>query len=529
MHAYFTFLFFIMRRFTLAIIALMGCVHLTQAEITTPKIFSDGMVLQQGNPVSVWGKSLPKAIVEVSFAGNKSKTKADDQGKWKLSLKPMPASSAPAEMLIYENGKEAKKISNILVGEVWIAGGQSNMEFALKSMTGADKVINDNATDKLRFFLQWPSNTVAAEPQFDNPKGSQWVSAKDKSGAVSAVAFLFASKIVKKFDIPLGVIMTSMSGTGMHSWVPKKTFESDPRMESEKTAFEKRKASFDFDKALAKWTKDKKNYEEKVAKAKAEGKPAPKAPYTFSVHYPRKDTPDGFRTPTWLFNGKVAPVAGYTARGFIWYQGENDAGKKRELFANQLSALIDSWRAEWNKEDMPFLLVQLPSFTSKNWPEARLAQAQVARDTKNVFMAVVYDTGEEKDVHPKDKLAVGERLANIALKEVYRQKNVHAFGPTFKSAQYSNGSARITFDMDGSKFTKPAGEINCFEITLDGSKWIPANAKIMSPNSVQVKSDGKDDILGVRYAHKDWVKPQLNLFDESGLPAAPFEDLKKAR
>ncbi len=501
--------------------------NITHADITMPKIFSDGMVLQQTYPAAVWGKSSPNAEIEVAFSGRKQKTKADANGEWKLSLKPLKASATPSEMLIFENGKEAKKISNVLVGEVWIAGGQSNMEFALSTMKDADKIIEENASDNLRFFLQWPSNTFSDKPQFDNPKGSQWVSAKDKIGSPSAVAFLFANGIRKAFDIPVGVVMTSMSGTSMYSWVPEKTFSEDPRMEHERKAFERRKASYNFDKALEKWTNDKKNYEEKVAKAKAEGKPAPSAPYTFSVHYPRKDTPDGFRTPTWLYNGKVAPVAGYSARGFIWYQGENDSNKKRELFADQLSALIDSWRSAWRRANMPFLIVQLPSYTSKNWPEIRLAQAQVAKEGKNVFTAVVFDTGEEKDVHPKDKLKVGQRLANIALKEVYRQKNVHAFGPTFKSAQYSRGTVRVSFDMDGSRFARPSGDIKCFEISLDGKNWLEANAKIVSNDALSVSGGGGGEIVGVRYAHKDWAKPHLNLFDADGLPTAPFEDIRE--
>ncbi len=499
--------------------ALIACA--SYAEIKMPKIFSDNMVLQQGQKVKIWGMAAPGAKVDVEFAKQKQSAKVGSDGKWSVVLNPLKMSVNGETMKISESGAEPMLINNVVVGEVWVTGGQSNMAFGLGGAEGAAEIIARAEYPLLRFFTQ-PACITSEKPEFDCAEGSKWQVCTPKiAGSISAVSFLFAEKIMKDLKMPVGIVTTAMSGTPMVAWIAPDYIETSELYAKRMEHFKKEQAKWDYAKAMEKWNKGRADHAEAAKKAKEEGTKAPAMHFQYTeLHKPWKDSPDAFRSPAVLYNGKVAPVAGYGARGFVWYQGENDSGGvSQETFDLMLEGLIDCWRKKWTNDDMEFLFAQLPSFNNKSWPDIRNKQAMVAKRMKNVGMAVTIDTGDEKDVHPKDKVPVGDRLANIALKEVYK-RGINAFGPTFKSAEFKKGTAIVSFDMDGSKFKLPQGDITGFEL-FDGKAWMPAKASVKG-DVVTVSANTIKDINGVRYAYIPWAKPEVNLFNENGLPTAPF-------
>ncbi len=506
----------------LAALALFACVS-SHADVALPKIFSDNMVLQQGQKVKVWGTAKPGAKVDVEFAKQKQITKAGADGKWTLTLNPLKANSKADVMKIYENGKEVKIVSNVLVGEVWITGGQSNMEFGLRLVEGSPDMIKRADYPEMRFFWQ-PSCVAFETPQADCAEGSLWrVCSPDMIDKFSAVSFLFAEKVMKEIKMPVGVVLTAMSGTPMVAWVAPDCLETSKGYEKRMAWFKKKSESWDYAKEIAKWNKGREDHAAAAEKAKAEGKPAPALDYNYwDMNKPWEKSPDYYRTPAAMYNGKIAPILGFAARGFVWYQGENDSGGvSQETFQEMFEDLIDCWRKKWNSPEMPFIFAQLPSWGGADtWADVREKQAKAAAKLKNVWMAVTIDTGDEKDIHPKDKLPVAERLANIALKELYGKKNINAFGPEFKSAELKKGAAVVNFEMHGMKFKPAKDGLTGFEV-FDGAVWLPAKALIKG-STVTLSIDSIKDVKGVRYAYKSWAKPEAGLFNENGLPAAPF-------
>jgi len=492
------------------------------AEVKLPRIFSDNMILQRDCDVKIWGKADKGATVEVEFMGQKKAVTAGKDGNWIVILNPLKAEKAPQEIKIYENGKEAAKVKDVLVGEVWITGGQSNMAFGMGNVQDGKKIIEASNYHDIRYFFNSGSNT-AKTPQEDVDAKCGWVYATPQTAAnFSAVSYLFALNLRNALNVPVGVVTTAMSGTPMVSWVSQEVFDSSPNFAERKKKFDDIIAKYDYEKVIAEWEKECEEFDAKVAQAKAEGKNPPQRPYKLTeLHKPWPDSPEAFRTPCRLFNAKVAPLTQFAARGFLWYQGENDASTgANNTFELQLAGLIETWRTLWGKADMPFIYIQLPSFTNKGWPDTRLKQTQVFNTVKHTGMVVTIDLGEEKDVHPKDKIPVGKRAANIALKDVYGFKDIVAYGPAFKAASFKGKFAKIEFDLGNSKFKDPQGEITGFEVLSNG-KWVNAKATLKG-NAVILESTDGGNVKGARYAYKDWAKPLVNLFNENELPAAPF-------
>ncbi len=523
------FLFYTMKK-SIFLLSLLSVALTASAAIHMPLIFRNFMVLQQEQKVKFWGTAEPNAKITLDYDGKKNaaSTSATSDGKWVIYLNPLKASKKPVQIVISENGKPQKYISDVLVGEVWVTGGQSNMAFGLRGINGSEDVIKRANYPDIRIFWQ-PATVTSNEPATDVDKASIWrVCSPDMIAPFSAMAVLFAEHIRNNVDVPVGIISTEMSGTPMVSWVSENYARNSDNYKERMEHFDKKCAEYDYDKAIENWEKGRKDHEEAKAKAIAEGKPVPAMHYQYTdLHKPWEKSPDSFRTPSKLFNGKIAPIAGYTARGFLWYQGENDAGGvSMQVFDKMLAGLIECWRKEWGNANMPFIFMQLPSWGeggSAGWPEVRQKQSKVAKENKNVFMCVAIDTGEEKDIHPKDKLALGTRLGNIALKEVYGKKNLTAYGPTFKDVKFAKAQAKVSFYMDGSKFKKPQEEITGFEILNEDEKWVSAKASITGKSDeITLSADGVKNILGVRYAYKPWAKPLVNLFNEAGLPTAPF-------
>ncbi len=506
------------------------------AKIEMPKIFSDNMLLQRDCPVKIWGKSDSNADIEVSFKEQKVKTKADSNGKWSVELKALKASKTPEEMIIFENGKEGTRIKNILVGEVWIAGGQSNMELSLWECTTLKAVQSRADYPNLRYF-KMVTDKVSRTEQEDCPEGSKWLVCSPKNVAgFSGAAFHFAEKLMQDLDVPVGIVYASRGATEMAVWIPKKNMGRSPLLKEYSDKFFKEVEAYteaDYKKQLEAYNKRTLNHNKKVAEAKASNRPIPTRPWDDLP--PIKESPRKFyRSPSFLYNSLIAPIGGYAAKGVIWYQGESDAHPSRIIdFENRFKILIDSWRELWKNDQLHFLYVQLASWghngnqNGGEWPRARKAQTNCLK-FKNVGMANIIDTGLEKNIHPDDKETVGLRLEKLALRQVYGVKSAHPYCPMFKSARYFSDRVEIDFRKFGRGLVAK-GEPRGFEILLKSGKWIPAKARFVR-HYVVVENpdrDSEEEIIGVRYLWKNWALPEVWLFNKDGLPLNSFEDTVK--
>ena len=496
-------------------------------EIKMPKIFSDGMVLQRDMPVKIWGIADANASVDVEFAGAKKSAKAGSDGKWSVVLDKMPASKTPRELGVSENGKPGKKISDVLVGEVWIAGGQSNMEWRLRATTDADAAKARAHYPTMRYFNQ-PAK-ASLTPRADSFEESNWSAADGENiSAWSGVGFYFAERIMKELDVPVAILYASKGATSMTCWIPEESHAKVPYLAGYLANFKKSLAKFTPE--IAQKRLDAHNA--KCAKARAEdaklrkeGKPVQRRKWPFWVA-PSMITPwADYSTPYMLYNGMVAPIAGYTARGVIWYQGEGDTTEKASAcFAEQYKTLVESWRKAFGNDNMAFLQVQLASYENKaKWPEARAGQLAACKLAPNVGAVCIIDCGEEKDIHPKDKTTVGNRLALLALSDVYKKAGFHGRSPEFVSAQYKGDTVKIKF-KDFGRGLVFKGEPRGFEVLTKG-KWEKAAAKLDGGKIVLKSSDGSMP-EGARYLWTQWARPDASLFNKDGLPAFPFQNVR---
>lgn len=501
-------------------------------------LFSDNMVLQREIAVPVWGEAKPGSDVTVTFAGQTKTAKADDKGAWKLSLEPLKTDKKPAEMVIM-SGSDTVTIKNVLVGEVWICSGQSNMQCPMSDFKGAPgkecKPIVDAITaadfPAIRHFLV--KQTVSPEKKLTTLSGA-WVVCTPKTvNGFTATGFFFARALYNKLGIPVGLVANAWGGVPIRSYMSREAMQTSKWGKETIEAQEKRQAAFNEEKAAAdlkvateKWEADKKA-------AEAAGRPAPfkpvKAKEPFSTpHY-----------PSTLYNALLYPLAPYAIRGAIWYQGESDSGQK--VYAEAFSTMIKDWRTLWGQGDFPFYFVQLANFQAVAEQPGDSGYA-IVRDAQfktlavpNTGMAVIMDVGEEKDIHPKNKITVGERLALWALAKDYKQ-NVKVYsGPLFKSAEFKDGKAVIKFDHAGSGlvagkrvdvWTEPALNSDAperFQICGADKKWVWATAKVAGSDTVEVSAESVKTPVAVRYLWMQNPGSVNLLYNKEGLPASPFK------
>ena len=509
--------------------ALFACAA-SYAEIKMPRLFSNSMVLQRDAEVNVWGTADAGAKVEVEFDGQKVAAKAAADGSWALKLKPMKESGMLRKMTVSENGRPSKVINDVLVGEVWIVGGQSNMAYPLRLIDGAKEIIAAANNSLIRYFDQGSNPEMKStqglgkDPETDTLKGTSWLvcSPKNAEHSFRAVPYIFARDLAQKLNMPVGLIYTAIPGTPMVAWIPRDEYDSNPAFADVKKSYETRLKNYNYQKALAAYEETVRTYPERVEKAKKEGKRPPESWTIAENMRPWKDSPDKWSTPVMLYNIRINPVKNFTARGVIWYQGESDSASPA-TFGKKLEGFIKIWRKVFNNADMPFIMVQLPSYKSQTWPEIRQVQQDIADLMKNVFVATSIDTGTIDDVHPKEKLPVGERMARAALAGVYGFKDVSAGGPVLKSVRYDGKSANIEFDVRGDKLVCK-GEPRGFEV-LSGGKWVEAKTKV-AHNSISLEAADSGDVSGVRYLYKPWAKPDVCIYNDDGLPAHPFINVK---
>ncbi|HEY5311990.1 MAG TPA: sialate O-acetylesterase [Pirellulales bacterium] len=480
-----------------------------RADVKLPGIFSDHMVLQASAAVPVWGWAEPGENVAVSVAGQSLACQADKDGKWIVKLNQLKPTAEPQTLTV--KGKNTVIVSDVLVGEVWLASGQSNMAFLVNRGLNAEEEKSAAHYPGLRMF------TVTRSPQ-RTPQADcsgRWeVCGPETVGNFSAVAYFFGRDLHQRLGIPVGVINSSYGGTDIAAWTSQEAQSKSPELQGQIDKWLSSDAAYDPAQAKATYEKQLAAWKTKVRQAKAAGKPAPRKPRQQAQ--PARDP----NFPTNLYNGMIAPLIPYSLRGAIWYQGEHNTSRLElaELYGQQLPLLVEDWRSRWGS-DFPFAWVQLPNLDRKDFrPLVRDAMLQSLR-VKNTGMAVTIDIGEPGDNHPKNKQEVGRRLALWALGTVYGQKVPATSGPLPAGHKTRGSEVVLSFTHTDGGLVAKGGELRGFQIAGADKVWKPAQAKIDGADVIVGNPDVKQPVA-VRYA---WAgNPDCNLYNGAGLPASPF-------
>ncbi|MCC6587751.1 MAG: sialate O-acetylesterase [Bryobacterales bacterium] len=471
------------------------------ADVRLPAIISDHMLLQRGVPVKIWGWAEPGENVTVQFAGQTATATTEPSGKWGAWLKPLTV-GAPAEMTIA--GRNTLKIQDVLVGEVWLGSGQSNMQWSVKASNNADEEARNANYPQIRLF-RVPLKT-AEIPQ--NDIEAKWeVCNGDSVPQFSAVLYFFGRDLHKKLNVPMGLIQTAYGGTPAQAWTSKEALAADPALLP--ILGEWAKALDNFPAALEK-------YHAALAKWEADGRKGNRPG--------RPLGPGHAHQPSGLYNAMVYPLLPYAIKGAIWYQGESNASKiQAPLYKRLFETMIQDWRDRWGQGDFPFLWVQLANFAKAGSPEdwviVQEGQTQTL-ELKRTGQAVINDIGDPVDIHPRNKQDVGARLALAARHIAYGEQLVYS-GPRFRTVSSEGGAKlRVWFDsVGGGLEARGGGQLKGFEVAGADGIWQSADARVDGP-TVVVSSSTVNNPKQVRYA---WASnPDCNLINAEGLPAGVF-------
>ncbi len=493
----------------LAVLALAA--PAVQAQLRLPAIISDGMVLQQRQANPIWGWDTPGTAVTVTFAGQTHRATAGADGRWTVRLAPLDASAENRALNIA--GSSQRTLKDVLVGEVWMCSGQSNMQWSLSQSYHGD--LEALATDlPLVRLISVPQ--VGTQELRSDFKG-QWEAASPASTpSFSAVGLLFGRYLHQVLKVPVGLIDNAWGGSAAEAWVRRSTIESDPRFAALMESTRKREGELLSPQGRAAFEASLQKHREDSAKAKAAKKAAPRAP---------QDWLTGNARPGNIFAGVVHPTLGYGMKGVIWYQGESNAGRAHE-YATLFPFMVEQWRKEWGQGDFPFYWVQLADYREEkprpgesDWAELREAQTKAQR-LPHTGQAVIIDVGEGRDIHPRNKQEVAVRLARIALARDYGRPLPHR-SPEFRAAQFEGGKAVVTLDTFGSSLRAfDVAEVRGFALCGEDRVWHWATGRILGSDRVEVSSAQVPAPVAVRYAWAD--NPVCNLYSADGLPATPF-------
>lgn len=477
-----------------------------QADVTLPAVFSDHMVLQSGIPVPVWGQADPGEAVTVTIGAQTKTATAGADGAWSVKLDALMSGEAAT---VTVKGKNSITINDVLVGEVWLCSGQSNM--AWKVPQAKDFTIEQPAANfpQLRMFTEASGGAPEAMKQGN---GKWLVCTPENVASYSATAYFFGKNLHTQLKRPVGLVVSCVGGTPIESWISPEAQRTLPEMKARFDSLDTQSKNYDPAAAKAAYEKQLTAWKEAAAKAKAEGKPAPGAPRPAGD--PRASGPGN------LFNGKIAPLIGYAIKGAIWYQGESNAFSVEggKLYAKQLPLLVQDWRTRWNQGDFPFAWVQLPNFSNARflgWREVRESMLK-SLSVPNTGMAIALDLGNPTDIHPKNKQDVGHRLALWALAKAYGQDIAYS-GPLPKSHEIKGNEIIVTFEHAAGLQAKGGGEVIGFQIAGEDKQWQSATARI---DGDKVIVTGVTKPVAVRYAWED--DPKFNLYNAAGIPASPF-------
>ena len=453
------------------ILAILSTVN-TLANITLPALFSDNMVLQQQSNVLIWGKSDTKQSVNIqpSWSNKIVTVTTEADGSWKARVE-TPSAGGPYQITI-SDGQEIT-LKNVLIGEVWLCSGQSNMDIPMKgvgknvTIKDSEKYIAEGANSQLRLFKVEHNRS---EIPLTDVK-AKWLEATPESVAgFSAVGYLFAKQLQETLGVPVGMIKSAVSSTTIAAWMSEQLLRE----------------SFGIEMGT------------KAGKANAAE----------------------------LFNAMISPLVGYGIKGFLWYQGEGNHGASA-LYARQLPAMVNEWRTLWGQGELPFYYAQIAPYNFKTGqaPYMRQAMADCMKTIPNSGMVTLTDAGEEDNIHPKDKKVVADRFLNWALAKTYNKSGIGYCGPIYKSFEITGKKIEVKFDYAETGLTTNDNKLVNFEIAGSDTIYVPAKAKITKNGTVEIWNSSVKKPIAVRYAFKDFVK--ADLFNNYGLPASSFQTLKK--
>jgi sialate O-acetylesterase len=487
----------------LSTLALLALTLTASAEVTLPKVFSSHMVLQRDMPIHIWGSGAPGEQVTVDLHGVTNTAITDNLGRWSLRL---PAQSAGGPYTLTIHGTNTVQLDDILIGDLWIASGQSNMEMPLAGFPGsavvkdADKEIAAANYPQIRLLLV--EKDISDYPLEDVKTVTGWsLCTPETAKNFSAVAYFFARALQQKEHVPIGLVDTTWGGTPAEAWTSLDALGADAAL---MPVFSARAEKMDRE-----TTEQRADIADK--QAKAEGKPG--------IHGREwHPNPDSWR-PAALYNAMIAPFTPLPIRGVIWYQGEaNSVLNRAPLYSRLFPAMIQDWRNKWRQGSFPFLFVQISAFGSsdkEDWGLLRDAQRRTLH-LVDTGMAVTIDIGDEHNVHPSDKQTVGERLSLLARNIVFGE-NLVSSGPLFRLAYPDHGAMHVWFTNAAG--LKSQGPVQGFEVAGADGKFVPATAKIEG-DTIIATSPTISDPQYVRYAWPNF--PPNNLFNGAGLPTSTF-------
>lgn len=508
---------------------LVGSTIPAKAAVKLNPLFTEHMVIQRGINTPVWGTADPGEKISVTLGKNKVDGVAGPDGKWLVKIPELFASPIPQVLIV--KGTNELHVADVLVGDVWLGSGQSNMNWNVKDSFDAKRVQAAAETGKYKNIRLFQIAARASDKPLANVSNQWSLASGNNLYRFSAVLFYAGEELQNTYpDVPLGLINSSVGGTNAYSWVPDSVFQNDPALSKAKEWYQKEIENYGAHKA-----EYDKRLEEFKAKQAALG--AQKQPD--SMHVPDEPmSATHLKRPCGLYNAMIAPLQPFAIRGVFWYQGESDTSPwwVKDYYGT-MKALVDGWRSDWAKADktsdvtsfdFPFYFVQLANYmapSSDDWPQVREAQLRLSRDLLNSGLAVTIDKGEPTDIHPRDKTTVGKRLAKVALARAYEKPLIPYIGPIYRSMRVDGSTVKCFFDPGNAyklKAPKEGPNLNNFSICDDSLVFVPADSATIEGKYVNVTSAKVKNPIAVRYAWENNPKDPINFYSTAEQPASPF-------
>lgn len=462
-----------------------------------PQLYTDNMVLQRDYPLTLRGKADAGEKVTVAIAGQKGTAIAGRDGKWTVTLLPLKA-GGPYTLTV-SAGKRKLTYKNVLVGEVWLCSGQSNMEFYLNWASTAKRDVPQAANDGIRLYdmkgrwrtdaKKWDASVLDSLNRLQYYKETQWeVCSPATAGSFSAVAYYFGKMLQDSLKVPVGLICNAIGGSPTEAWIDRNTLE------------------YRFPAILRDWTQN--DFIQDWVRGRA----------ALNIKRATSKLQRHPYEPCYLYEAGIRPLEQFPVRGVIWYQGESNA-HNREAHEKLFKLLVESWRKNWNNGQLPFYYVQLSSIDRPSWPWFRDSQRRMMQEIPYSAMAVSSDHGDSLDVHPKNKQPIGERLGRWALNKTYGREDVVPSGPLFRGVEYKDGAAYVSFDYAEGLRASDGKPLRTFEVAETEGVYYPATAEVVG-DRIKVYNKNVKNPLHVRYGWQPFTR--ANLVNGAGLPASTF-------